>query len=42
MEVIPQAELEQAQREMAAIKESIESPGGWAGIGVLFVSGEKQ
>ena len=28
-----QHELEQAQREMAAIKESIESPGGGAGIG---------
>lgn len=42
MEVIPEAELELARREMAAIKESIESPGGWAGIGVFFVSGEKQ
>ncbi|WP_434560965.1 class I SAM-dependent methyltransferase [Pseudomonas sp. Z4-20] len=42
MEVIPENELQGAQREMAAIKECIEGPGGWAGIGVFFVSGEKQ
>jgi 2-polyprenyl-3-methyl-5-hydroxy-6-metoxy-1,4-benzoquinol methylase len=42
MEVIPEDELELARREMAVITQSIESPGGWAGIGVFFVSGEKQ
>ncbi|WP_434609345.1 methyltransferase domain-containing protein [Pseudomonas sp. D2-30] len=42
MEVLPEAELEAARRELAIIQDSIESPGGWAGIGVFFVSAAKQ
>lgn len=40
LEVVRQAELDIARREVAAIRNGIFAPNGWAGVGVFFVSGQ--
>lgn len=41
LEVIPDPELDTAANEVDAIKQSIFSEHGWAGVAVLFVSGQR-
>lgn len=39
LEVIPQQELEQAKKEVAAIREAVQSRNAWASVAAFFVSG---